>query len=313
MDLICFLSNAFIDLLSDVSNNVCYKQNKKNIISEHILRALQELHLDEYLPFLLSDDQMFPLSEILKIEKKNPDGLHFSVKQVLNEDKSQHLRDSIVNKMLQRLNDVNANDHRKRKVRYGSKLWMQGMTPEQIEEQQRRLLQGVPLNDESEEPFQQEGTSNESPSFQGVQCQDNTQLEQYWADYRANWIALNQAELDNDYETWVHQNIAYNIENKIEDGITDASLFKSTYTLESFYEGQYQQFLSATFPQQVYSEHVGQADHIQTNDEVQADTSNEAGEQGDGQEKSGDQETSSHADAPKTGPANEPELNFDDM
>jgi hypothetical protein len=57
MDLICFISNAFIDVLSDVSNNVCYKNNKKNIISEHILKALQELHLDEYLPFLLSDDQ----------------------------------------------------------------------------------------------------------------------------------------------------------------------------------------------------------------------------------------------------------------
>ena len=24
MDLICFISNAFVDLLSDVSNNVCY-------------------------------------------------------------------------------------------------------------------------------------------------------------------------------------------------------------------------------------------------------------------------------------------------
>lgn len=128
--------------------------------------------MDEYLPFLLSDDQNFRLSDILKIEKKNPDGLHFSMKQVLNEDKSLSQRDSMVNKMLQRLSDANANDHRKRKIRYGSKLWMQGMTPEQIEEQQRRLLQGVPLNDESEEPFQNEGTSNESPSMQGPQFQD---------------------------------------------------------------------------------------------------------------------------------------------
>ena len=40
------------------------------------------------------------------------------------------------------------------------------MTPEEIEEQQRRLLQGVPLNDESEDPYKnQEGTSNESPSM----------------------------------------------------------------------------------------------------------------------------------------------------
>lgn len=40
MDLICFISNAFVDLLSDVSNNVCYEQNKKNIMPEHTIRAL---------------------------------------------------------------------------------------------------------------------------------------------------------------------------------------------------------------------------------------------------------------------------------
>ena len=56
IDLICFIANGFLDLLSDVSNNVCYQNNKKNIVSEHLLRALQEMHLDEYLPFLLSDD-----------------------------------------------------------------------------------------------------------------------------------------------------------------------------------------------------------------------------------------------------------------
>jgi len=56
MDLICFISNAFIDLLSDIANNVCYHANKKNIIPEHAIRALQELYLDEYLPFLLTDD-----------------------------------------------------------------------------------------------------------------------------------------------------------------------------------------------------------------------------------------------------------------
>jgi|DEB0MinimDraft_12_1074336.scaffolds.fasta_scaffold101637_2 hypothetical protein len=56
MDLICFVSNAFIDLLSDISNNVCYKNNKKNIIPEHTIRALQELYLDDYMPFLLTDD-----------------------------------------------------------------------------------------------------------------------------------------------------------------------------------------------------------------------------------------------------------------
>ena len=40
IDLICFISNTFIDLLSDLSNNVCYNQKKKNIVPEHIVRAL---------------------------------------------------------------------------------------------------------------------------------------------------------------------------------------------------------------------------------------------------------------------------------
>lgn len=57
IELICYLANAFVDLLSDISNNVCYDQKKKVIIPEHTLRALQELHLDEYLPFILLDNQ----------------------------------------------------------------------------------------------------------------------------------------------------------------------------------------------------------------------------------------------------------------
>lgn len=57
IELICYLANAFVELLSDISNNVCYAQKKKVIIPEHTLRALQELHLDGYLPFVLLDNQ----------------------------------------------------------------------------------------------------------------------------------------------------------------------------------------------------------------------------------------------------------------
>jgi hypothetical protein len=71
MDLICFISNAFVDLLSDVANNVCYKyKKKKNIVPEHLLRALQNLHLDDFLPYLLSDDQNTTMQDIIKSEKK---------------------------------------------------------------------------------------------------------------------------------------------------------------------------------------------------------------------------------------------------
>ena len=57
MDLICFISNAFVDLYSDTANNVCYSQEKKNIIPEHALRALTKLNLDNYMPFMLTDNQ----------------------------------------------------------------------------------------------------------------------------------------------------------------------------------------------------------------------------------------------------------------
>lgn len=71
-ELICYLANAFVDLLSDISNNVCYDQKKKVIIPEHTLRALQELHLDEYLPFILQDNQSsdMPDPEITSLNPK---------------------------------------------------------------------------------------------------------------------------------------------------------------------------------------------------------------------------------------------------
>ena len=82
MDLICFIANAFIDLISDISNNVCYSQSKKNIIPEHLIRALQELHLDDYVPFLLTDNQNQTLSEVLKLEKKKANGVTVTAKQL---------------------------------------------------------------------------------------------------------------------------------------------------------------------------------------------------------------------------------------
>lgn len=170
IDLICFISNGFLDLLSDVANNVCYQNNKKNIVSEHLLRALQELHLDEYLPFLLSDDQSLKLPEILKLEKKKPDGLHFTPKQIMNEDKSKDTRSSIVNTMLKRLSETVHHNEKKKKKKF--KFNMNGMTAEELEEQQRRLLAGLPLdqNEESEDPFI---TSNESPSAHNLQLQSS--------------------------------------------------------------------------------------------------------------------------------------------
>lgn len=108
------------------------------------------------------------------------------------------------------------------------------------------MLQGLPLNDESEEPC---GTSNDSPSAHNLQS-SNVNEEQYWAEYRVNWINQNQELLDNDYEQWVQSNIDYNVHNQIQGGITDHQTFKQSYPVDQFYEMQYQQFLQVQFGQQ---------------------------------------------------------------
>jgi ATP-dependent exoDNAse (exonuclease V) beta subunit len=61
------------------------------------------------------------------------------------------------------------------------------------------------MNDESEEPYQNEGTSNETPSFIDGQIDSTNQAQvtQYWIDYKNNWISHNQGELDKEYEVWV--------------------------------------------------------------------------------------------------------------
>jgi hypothetical protein len=65
MDLISFIGNAFVDLIADISNNVCFKNKKKNIFPEHAYKALMELHLEDYIPYLLSENQNLPLKVIL--------------------------------------------------------------------------------------------------------------------------------------------------------------------------------------------------------------------------------------------------------
>ena len=99
MDLICFISNAFVDLYSDTANNVCYSQEKKNIIPEHALRALTKLNLDNYMPFMLTDNQNQSLQEIMKSEKKATNGLTINFTKALTNDHKEQL----VQQMLKRL------------------------------------------------------------------------------------------------------------------------------------------------------------------------------------------------------------------
>ena len=57
--------------------------------------------------------------------------------------------------------------------------------------------------------------------------------------------------LEQEYDTWVKNNVQYNAENNIPDGITDEAAFKHVYSCESFIENQYNQFIQTQFsPQQ---------------------------------------------------------------
>lgn len=121
IELICYLANAFVDLLSDISNNVCTDQKKKVIIPEHTLRALQELHLDEYLPFVLLDNQ---LSDI-----PDRDIPFLDPKRVTREQ-----REDVIVQLLKRLETAKefSDPSRKHKVRVE-------LTPQDIEKQNKLL------------------------------------------------------------------------------------------------------------------------------------------------------------------------------
>lgn len=99
---------------------------------EHVLKGLQHLHLDEYLLFLITEDQNQKLTDILKTEKKLSTGIHHSLKQIVNEERTDTHRPAILNAVLKRLSESFSNgDHRKKKFKY----LMKNMTAEQLEEQ----------------------------------------------------------------------------------------------------------------------------------------------------------------------------------
>jgi hypothetical protein len=77
IDLISFIGNVFVDLISDIANNVCFKSKKKNIFPEHAYQALIELHLDDYFPFLLSDNQNLTLKQIIEREHESLVGITY--------------------------------------------------------------------------------------------------------------------------------------------------------------------------------------------------------------------------------------------
>lgn len=66
IDLICHLANQFVDLISDIANNCCYQKEKVLMFPEHMLCAMQELNLDDYLLSVLFNEQEFMSTQDLK-------------------------------------------------------------------------------------------------------------------------------------------------------------------------------------------------------------------------------------------------------
>lgn len=86
MQFISFIANAFLDILTDVQKNIMKSQNKVRIIPKHLLEALQELQLDEFLPFLLEDSSLNyqSLNDICERENNIPSGMRVSQEQALS-------------------------------------------------------------------------------------------------------------------------------------------------------------------------------------------------------------------------------------
>ena len=140
------------------------------------------------------------------------------------------------------------------------KIWKSSMTAEEREEAQRLAFEntGVAQNDESADFYRNQNgtTSNESPSNNqepvSTYIAENQQdIDQYWLEYKQNWIAHNQSILDQEYRNWVKSHIDYNCAQENQEGlITDETIFMQTYPALNFYEEQYQVFLNEQYPPQ---------------------------------------------------------------
>jgi hypothetical protein len=99
------------------------------------------------------------------------------------------------------------------------KIWRSGLTAEEREEAQRKAFENNFANDESQDFYarNEDGTSNESPSNNGepavsTNAADPQQdVDQYWLEYKQNWISHNQPVLDQEYMNWVKSHVDYNL------------------------------------------------------------------------------------------------------
>ena len=104
--MIVFVANCFVDLFADISNNVCMKFKKKNIVPSHAYQALKELHLGDYIPFLLSDNQNLSLKQILVREHSFLKGIDFNPGQDIDEEWYAKNGKVVIDQLLKRLNDM---------------------------------------------------------------------------------------------------------------------------------------------------------------------------------------------------------------
>ena len=86
------------------------------------------------------------------------------------------------------------------------------------------------------------------------QTDDN--YDQYWQDYKNNWIIHNQATLDVEYENWVRSYIEYNTSHvqanpdQAAEFITDENLFKQNWPADYFYNVEYDKYIQQMYPPQ---------------------------------------------------------------
>ena len=79
------------------------------------------------------------------------------------------------------------------------------------------MLRNVGVDESSDELC--DPSHSESPDT------NQAQNEEYWETYKNNWISHNKSILNQEYDTWVKNNIEYNISLNQTDLIVDADAF----------------------------------------------------------------------------------------
>jgi len=142
IDLISFIANSFVDLVADVANNVCLNSKKKNIFPEHTYQAIKELHLEDYFPFLLQDNQNLTLKDILLAERSSLEGIDIHPDMDIDEGWQRKNGVKMTEQLLKRLSQTQSErDKERKRIKKEKREWMKGLSAEEIKERHRQLFE----------------------------------------------------------------------------------------------------------------------------------------------------------------------------